>query len=64
MPRLITMANQIAANLGGNEDLDDVADALWRHVSLFWTPDMCQRLLSSTDTSPDEPLPPVARLIE
>lgn len=43
--RLVSMANQIARNMGAWGDEDAVAAKIGEHLAKFWTPAMRERLL-------------------
>lgn len=58
--QLISMTNQIAANLGGGRDEEAAAAATCRHLETFWARSMKQRLVATLEHDETE-LSPLAK---
>ncbi len=58
--QLISMTNQIAANLGGGRDEEAAAAATCRHLENFWARSMKQRLVATLEHD-DTELSPLAK---
>ncbi|QEM82310.1 formate dehydrogenase subunit delta [Halomonas binhaiensis] len=57
---LIRMVNQIATNLSGASDEDQVVQGIRRHLESFWARSMKQRLVACLDRD-DTELSPLAQ---
>jgi formate dehydrogenase subunit delta len=56
---LVSMANQIAANMMTGVDEDEAAAKVARHIKMFWAPTMRKNICDHLDSVRDE-LSPVA----
>lgn len=62
--KLLSMAEQIAANISINSDPDIVAGELVAHLRRFWDPRMLSEFLNSADHASITMSPAVAAAIE
>ena len=61
---LVKMANQIALNVGAQDDVDALAEKTAKHIQRFWTRDMQAQLRNYWQAGGDDLAPAVRRMLE
>ena len=61
---LVKMANQIALNVGGQDDVDALAKKTANHIQRFWTRDMQAQLRAYWQAGGEDLAPAVRRMLE
>ena len=61
---LVKMANQIALNVGAQDDVDALAEKTAKHIQRFWTRDMQAQLRDHWQAGGEDLAPAVRRMLE